>query len=828
MRCANCGTENNNGEKYCKHCGKKLKKKKAGLIIAIAVSIVIISALVVLLIFILNRPTDEQIMQEGLTDYFSVNRQIKRIIGEFEDADGYITNGNRNDAIMAVGEYSQKLFSEGKIKEYDITEGQSVWIKFSSGIEYVYIPKEKDTDSSAVSTYQPCLSMYDIDLQDRGKKSIDGSAENIERIIEDYSFENNYDNDEITLDVLRSIHANKVVIWHGHGGYSNKTHSFLELGLKLDEEKFLDDPIFYVQKLGYTGECLAGELLFTSDGNVGVGHKFFENNLGDIDGSIIYLGACSSGVDDVLANSFLNKGASSVVGNSGIICTKYNLKSIQTVFSQMLNKAVSDSHYDNLQAAVHYSLDKNGGGCCKVHQSHPVIFGKKDFRLTENEAKKALSSTYVSGKYLVNFGKRIICAKSDGIYYKENLESEEKKIADEKNVYSLLSDGETIYYSEGYDNTDFKQKNSPKKVYKTSISQNDSEVLFESDGYVELIGYQDNCLYYLEQNQSDQYALMKYNTSDNSKSKLTKDWDGQIVSPCILGNRLYAYLMSNDSNNGIFRAYDLSTDNHEDIYTGIVDFYIYHDDNYVAFDTYTLSANSSIQAKNNHFTYLIDKEGTVKKSPEIKPDCSFEYVTSDGKYGLYFSTPGSEKFDLYTIDLETGEVVTSEGDAGSCIGKNYFITNDLLHPENIYFMYNLMLYDVNTKSAKKLSHDEFEINITKPMWIIDGYIVDWDMNIYKIYDSNTEESKTSTKISSDEATKIALEKAGGGEKRSAFYEKTVHYEGQDYYLINIRRKVDDGNGQFHFSHIGYAIVSMDGKDVKNAEYDYSNDKVYVY
>lgn len=433
---------------------------------------------------------------------------------------------------------------------------------------------------------------------------------------------------------------------------------------------------------------------------------------------------------------------------------------------------------------------------------------------------------FKSGKYLVNLENKIIGAKSDGIYYKENVTSSEKKISNTGNVISLLSDGETIYYPEGYDSANFDQRNKPKKVYKTSISQNDSEVLFESDGYVELIGYQDNCLYYLEQNQSDQYALMKYNTSDNSKSKLTKDWDGQIVSPCILGNRLYAYLMSNDSNNGIFRAYDLSTDNHEDIYTGIVDYYIYHDDNYVAFDTYTLSANSSIQAKNNHFTYLIDKEGTVKKSPEIKPDCSFEYVTSDGKYGLYFSTPGSEKFDLYTIDLETGEVVTSEGDAGSCIGKNYFITNDLLHPENIYFMYNLKLYDVNTKSAKRLSHEEFEINITKPMWIIDGYIVDWDLNIYKIYDSANEEATASRNISSDEATKIALEKAGGDDQYSAFYEKTVQYEGQDYYLINIRWKVDDGNGRFHFSHIGYSIVSMDGKDVRNA--DYINDHVYVY
>ena len=71
-----------------------------------------------------------------------------------------------------------------------------------------------------------------------------------------------------------------------------------------------------------------------------------------------------------------------------------------------------------------------------------------------------------------------------------------------------------------------------------------------------------------------------------------------------------------------------------------------------------------------------------------------------------------------------------------------------------------------------------------------------------------------------------MEKAGGDGKYSAFYEKTVQYEGQDDYLINIKWKVDDGNGRFHFSQIGYSIVSMDGKDVRNA--DYINDHVQVY
>lgn len=346
-------------------------------------------------------------------------------------------------------------------------------------------------------------------------------------------------------------------------------------------------------------------------------------------------------------------------------------------------------------------------------------------------------AAFKAGKYLVNIDKKIICAKDDGLYYKESLESEGKKLSNEKNVYTIMSDGETVFYGEGYDIANSNQRNTPKKVYKTTISKNTSELLFESDGYIELIGIRNNCIYYLDKNESNQSAVMKFNISDNSKSKLTKDWNGQINFSCVLGNKLYAYFKNSDNSKGTFRAYDLTTEESEDIYSGMMAYSIFHDENRVVFDTFSILENSG-NKKDNHVTYTVEKDGTVKKSPVITEDCSFEYATSDGKYGLYFSTPSSGKFDLYTIDLESGEMFTSENDAASCIGKNYFVTSDLLHPENIYFMYSLRLYDMNTKTAKKLSHEEYEINITKPMWIIDGCVVDWNLNTYQIYGEQEE------------------------------------------------------------------------------------------
>lgn len=830
MKCKKCDYENDQGVKYCVNCGNKLEKennntkKKKKLILIISCIAVVCAVLFIVLFFtFFNKPDKNQLLQQGLTDYFEINKEVNEIESEFTEANGFVSYKNANNAIKAVGEYAEKLYNNGQIKEYEITEGYSVWIKFNSGLEYVYSPAIEDTDSSDISTYQPCLSTYNNDLQNYSKECVDNSAKNIQDIMDDYNFANNYDDSDITLDVLSEMGKNKVIIWHGHGGYSEQTHSFLATGLKLDEAKFLLDPVYYIKNIGYTDEYLGGELIFTNSGHIAVGNKYFENHLQEISGSVIYLGTCSSGVDDVLAQTFLNKGAASVIANSGTICTDYNLSMIKTIFEQMLKSTGSDNQYDTLQTALEYAFDKNGEYCCESAKSHPNIFGKKDFRLTENDVTKTLHSGFISGKYLVDVEGKLICAKSNAIYYKESINSEEKKIAFAGNVSSLLSDGETVYYVEGFDNSNdnFDKKFNPKKVYRAKVNGSKSDYIFTSKGYADLITYQEGCIYYLDttkQGDSYKYSLMKYDTDSDSATSLTDEWLGDI--PVYWKQNAYAFdnTILFTKNNSLY-AYDIVTNKAELIVLSSEGEIFDIIDGKVCFE---------YAKDNSKFIAMVDNGKNVETSVAVDAKYDLQAVTNDGKYGLYF-TRGFDDFDLFTIDLKTGESTVSEGDAGSCKGKNYFVTKDLEHPENIYFMYNLKLYDENKKSAEFKKHDEFEINITRPMWIVDSYVVDWDFKTYKIYDETIEYSKSTndTKtISSNEATKIALEKAGGSEKYGAVYWKKVQYDGEEYYLINIKWKVDDGNGKFHYSHIGYMIVSMDGTDVKNV--DYVNDQVQVY
>lgn len=432
-------------------------------------------------------------------------------------------------------------------------------------------------------------------------------------------------------------------------------------------------------------------------------------------------------------------------------------------------------------------------------------------------------NSYVSGKYLVDVDGKLICAKSNAIYYKESINSEEKKIAYSGNVESLMSDGETVFYVVGVENNtdNFDNQFTPKKIYKAKVSGSKSDYIFTSKGQADLITYQDGCIYYLDttkQGNSYKYSLLKYDIDSVSATNLTNEWSGDIS----LYWKQNAYALDNTifftKNNSLY-SYDITSNKTELIISSSKGEICDIIDGKLCFE-YTKN--------NSNFIAMVDDDKNVDTSVAIDTKYDLQAVTDDGKYGLFF-TSGFDDFDLFTIDLKTGESSVSEGGAGSCKGKNYFVAKDLEYPENIYFMYSVRLYDENKKTTEPKKHDEFEINITKPMWIIDGYVVDWDLNTYKIYDETIDYSKSANdtkNISSDEAIKIALEKAGGSEKYSATYWKKVQYSGKEYYLINIKWKVDDENGHFHYSHIGYIIVSTDGTDVKNA--DYINDQVQVY
>ena len=95
-----------------------------------------------------------------LETFFTINAKIKDVSDGYADTNGNIPGDKRNQVIGAVVDYTKVLLDEGKIKDYHVTENQSVWIKLNSGIEYVYTPKAEDMTKTAVYTNEPSFLIY--------------------------------------------------------------------------------------------------------------------------------------------------------------------------------------------------------------------------------------------------------------------------------------------------------------------------------------------------------------------------------------------------------------------------------------------------------------------------------------------------------------------------------------------------------------------------------------------------------------------------------------------------------------------------------------------
>ena len=735
MRCKNCGFENFKGDSRCRNCGMPLKnKKRTGLIIASSIiGACCIAVLAVLLIFIF-RSNNEKLAEDGFRDFFTINAKIKDVSDGYADTNGNIPGDKRNQVIGAVVDYTKVLLDEGKIKDYYVTENQSVWIKLNSGLEYVYTPPENNVNPKYDSKYQPCIQVFDPEVEDDDPD--DDSSDNDS---DDPKGTDNKDDSEtiggneelrpLKIEELSQIGRNKIVILRGNGGYSEKTHSYIETGDELDKEAFEADPIGYVNELGYIDEYLSGDLLITGSGRIAITYKCFDKRLGDIEGSLFYLGASCSGKDNYMANALIEKGVDAVVGYNGVICYDYNEKSSHTTVSRLYKKSDDGENYCTLQEAVDYSLEKNGKECCETHKSYPIIFGNKDFRLQDVKSKTDSESDFVSGRYIVPVNGKIIAADSKALYYKESIDSEGKSIADNENVLNILTDGETVYFDVyGIGNKGGDQKKD--KVYKTTVKDGKSEQLFETEGRADLFGFKDNCIYYvdvvLSGSGENKCNLMKYDLESESAEKID-EWDQTAsryydLGACLIGNTVFY-----NKDNSLY-VYDIESGKTDVLVSSSKGMIVDVIQNKVCF---------MFESDNSIYIDIVGADKKIEKSKAIDTKYDLQAVTEDGKYGLFFAKDSSDN-NLYTIDLKTGEESVSEGDAGIYKTHNYFVTKDLAKRDNIYFMYKVGLYDEESKKIVIKDCEEFTIDIMKPMRIVDGYVVDYELNIYKISEPKDE------------------------------------------------------------------------------------------
>lgn len=323
--------------------------------------------------------------EDMVSEMEAIEEHLKTIEQEFADGEGYISEEEAADVLEEAAAYVKELHNKKQILEYEINE-DNILLRFRSGILYMYSPQVKGLDGTgedaavSVITCQPFRDSYSYEvasymgLPDAAAGKLDQA---FDRCI--YSEKTNYDMEEVTLDLIRSFSANQIILWHGHGMYSSEYHSILLTGETYDWKYLFRDAI-------------KGAVVLVENWRIGITSEYIDEYCGDLSNSFIYLGACRSGMDSALADSFLNKNAAAVVANSDTIYTAYDLLMLHSVVENMTVLNAGTKNYNTLSEALAlakktYGADDSKYGR-KAEVAEALIFGgerAKQYRVAEYE-----------------------------------------------------------------------------------------------------------------------------------------------------------------------------------------------------------------------------------------------------------------------------------------------------------------------------------------------------------------------------------------------------------------------------------------------------------
>lgn len=428
------------------------------------------------------------------------------------------------------------------------------------------------------------------------------------------------------------------------------------------------------------------------------------------------------------------------------------------------------------------------------NKAEKIINIQNNLLSIEGTSTDETTAVFKSGDSLVYVGDKIIYAKNDGIYYRENptsteniIASTQKDHASPQNARNLLSDGETVFFTvnpgASADNSGVYYQHD--EVYSVKVNGENLSKLFKTEGDVKLITCYGDYLFYLNNHDSNigysstgsNYKLNMYNLVTGEKVEFSYSNLGISDSDSIgdyasVGTKIYLEAFSSE---GYYENCDI-----------------------IEFDTKLSKANNVLQnahivspsanaqkgiaffeisGNNDWYIHSVDSSGKMTKSEKIPSRLTLSQgvISSDGSFALMRSDDTIDSdFDLYKVNLKTGKIAVIENGAGCFKNKGAGLTYDTKHKETIY----VVGPGGTSHKFNGSGYDEVETEgyiDSSNYWVIDGYFValtrdhsDFTWNkISEVKQENNEEQ-----ISAEEAAKLARQNAGG-EGYQAIYVKNV-------------------------------------------------------
>ncbi len=286
--------------------------------------------------------------------------------------------------LAAVEQTMSDMLASGDILAYN-TSDTSVFGKTKYGVTIAYVPEVPGADAGddepvRIYTFQPSRSGYSG--LDAYMAYPSDAATLVESTFGDFSYAGWYNDSAATLERIRELGPDSVVLWHGHAGYSDTLGPTMVTGDEFDYEALTDAD----ENNPYLEDCWDENIIMTSDGKVMISAGYIAKHCGRLDNSLIYLGTCASGKGNRMYDAFLNKGAAAVVANTGVLIdTKYNLSMMKAVLTGMCDINVETGNYYTVGEALAKAYETVGENDSAMSggshdPSKPVLHGADDYR----------------------------------------------------------------------------------------------------------------------------------------------------------------------------------------------------------------------------------------------------------------------------------------------------------------------------------------------------------------------------------------------------------------------------------------------------------------
>lgn len=212
---------------------------------------------------------------------------------------------------------------------------------------------------------------------------ISGAGNILKESIPNITYKNeNISKDEvISSNILSKLGKNQIILLESHGScvrfYDNENdmHSVIWTGQDYDFDKEESDPDYYDLNL------------VNAEYNEAISYAFIEKYVGDLTGSLVYLGCCFSAREVTLAQTFLAKGAEAVVGNTHNTQGQYNSLIEYTTIKYLAEINPETNKTYTLYEAMCIAKEKYGKKDTEKYPSaagsEPIIFGNPYFCLSE-------------------------------------------------------------------------------------------------------------------------------------------------------------------------------------------------------------------------------------------------------------------------------------------------------------------------------------------------------------------------------------------------------------------------------------------------------------